>query len=74
MKWLATGWIDRLFETAARLDRVGMTVTRIGLVVVLMWIGGLKAFAYDGYKTALINCGFLANAGLTTDAAVDAMC
>jgi uncharacterized membrane protein YkgB len=26
---------------------VGITVTRIGLVVVLVWIGGLKVFAYE---------------------------
>jgi uncharacterized membrane protein YkgB len=39
--------VNKLFELAARLDRVGITVTRIGLVVVLMWIGGLKVFAYE---------------------------
>jgi uncharacterized membrane protein YkgB len=37
----------KLFEMAARADRVGITVTRIGLVVVLVWIGGLKAFRYE---------------------------
>jgi reactive chlorine resistance protein C len=37
----------KLFELAARLDRVGIAVTRLGLVVVLVWIGGLKAFAYE---------------------------
>jgi uncharacterized membrane protein YkgB len=37
----------KLFELAARLDRVGLTVTRVGLVVVLVWIGGLKVFAYE---------------------------
>ncbi|MBA4018947.1 MAG: hypothetical protein C0483_17400 [Pirellula sp.] len=36
-----------LFEYAARLDRVGITVTRIGLVVVLVWIGSLKIFHYE---------------------------
>ena len=39
--------INKLFGLAARLDRVGITVTRIGLVVVLVWIGGLKVFAYE---------------------------
>jgi uncharacterized membrane protein YkgB len=39
--------INKLFELAARLDRVGVAVTRIGLVVVLVWIGGLKAFRYE---------------------------
>ena len=37
----------KLCELAARLDRVGIVVTRIGLVVVLVWIGGLKVFAYE---------------------------
>jgi reactive chlorine resistance protein C len=37
----------RLFESAARLDQTGIVVTRIGLVVVLVWIGGLKIFHYE---------------------------
>jgi reactive chlorine resistance protein C len=37
----------KLFQLAARLDRVGIIVSRIGLVVVLVWIGGLKVFAYE---------------------------
>jgi uncharacterized membrane protein YkgB len=39
--------INRLVESAAKLDRVGITVTRIGLVVVLVWIGSLKVFHYE---------------------------
>ena len=39
--------INRLFASAARLDRAGIVVTRVGLVVVLVWIGGLKAFRYE---------------------------
>ncbi len=39
--------ITRLFEVAARADRIGLAVTRIGLVVVLMWIGGLKVYQYE---------------------------
>ncbi len=38
---------DKLLGLAARLDRVGVTLTRIGLVVVLVWIGGLKAYRYE---------------------------
>jgi reactive chlorine resistance protein C len=38
---------DALLAFAARLDRVGVTLTRIGLVVVLVWIGGLKAYRYE---------------------------
>jgi reactive chlorine resistance protein C len=36
-----------LFELAARMDRTGVVVTRIGLVVVLVWIGALKMFKYE---------------------------
>ena len=42
-----TNAIIKLFETAARADRVGIIVTRIGLVVVLVWIGSLKIFNYE---------------------------
>ena len=38
---------NQLFEYAADLDKVGVTLTRVGLVVVLVWIGGLKAFKYE---------------------------
>ena len=33
--------ITRIFEIAARADRAAIVVTRIGLIVVLLWIGGL---------------------------------
>jgi uncharacterized membrane protein YkgB len=36
-----------LFELAARADRVGVALTRLGLIVVLLWIGALKAFPYE---------------------------
>ncbi|MES2737048.1 MAG: DUF417 family protein [Verrucomicrobiota bacterium] len=36
-----------LFQLAARSDRLGMTVTRLGLIIVLLWIGGLKVFKYE---------------------------
>lgn len=39
--------ILKLFRLAAKADRVGLTVTRIGLVVVLVWIGGLKVYQYE---------------------------
>ncbi|MBN9522928.1 YkgB family protein [bacterium] len=41
------GAITRLFELAARADRAGLAVTRVGLVVVLVWIGGLKVYHYE---------------------------
>jgi reactive chlorine resistance protein C len=37
----------KLFELASRMDKVGVTTTRVGLIVVLLWTGGLKAFRYE---------------------------
>lgn len=39
--------ITRAFEVAARADRAGLAITRVGLVVVLVWIGGLKVYHYE---------------------------
>lgn len=36
-----------LLESAAKCDRIGIVVARFGLIVVLIWIGGLKAFRYE---------------------------
>lgn len=40
--------IHNFFDLAAQLDGIGKTVTRMGLVVVLVWIGGLKIYQYEG--------------------------
>ncbi len=50
-----------LLELAARTDRAGIVVTRIGLIVVLLWIGGLKAFHYeaDGIVPFVANSPFM---------------
>ena len=40
-------YIRRAFEIMARADRVGIQVTRLGLIVVLLWIGGLKVARYE---------------------------
>lgn len=37
----------QLMEAAANTNRLGIAVTRAGLIVVLLWIGGLKAFKYE---------------------------
>lgn len=37
----------KFFQMAAHSSRAGMIVMRLGLVIVLVWIGGLKAFAYE---------------------------
>src|SRR6266852_6245397 len=39
--------VKRIYEQAARLDRVGMALLRFGLIVVLFWIGGLKFADYE---------------------------
>jgi uncharacterized membrane protein YkgB len=39
--------VRRIYEQAARLDRVGMDLVRLGLIVVLFWIGGLKFTDYE---------------------------
>jgi uncharacterized membrane protein YkgB len=41
------GIIERLYSAAASLDRIGMSLLRLGLVVVLFWIGGLKFADYE---------------------------
>lgn len=38
---------DRFVTLAARADRVGVTMARLGLIVVLLWIGGLKVAPYE---------------------------
>jgi uncharacterized membrane protein YkgB len=56
--------VNWLFESAARLDRVGISVTRVGLVVVLVWIGSLKVFHYeaDGIVPFVANSPFMKSA------------
>lgn len=50
-----------VFELASRMDKVGVAVTRVGLIVVLLWIGGLKAFRYeaDGIVPFVANSPFM---------------
>ena len=37
----------RLYRFASNLDRAGMTALRMGLILVLLWIGGLKFAKYE---------------------------
>ncbi len=39
--------IERTFLLMSRADRLGIAVTRLGLIVVLLWIGGLKVAKYE---------------------------
>jgi uncharacterized membrane protein YkgB len=39
--------IKKLYVEAAKLDRFGMGLLRVGLIVVLLWIGGLKFVPYE---------------------------
>src|SRR5258706_7078935 len=41
------GIIRRIYSNVAALDRVGMSLLRLGLVIVLFWIGGLKFAKYE---------------------------
>lgn len=53
--------LRQFFEIAARADRLGIALTRAGLVIVLLWIGGLKAFRYeaDGIVPFVANSPFM---------------
>src|SRR6188474_1652429 len=53
--------INGLFEQASRLDRVAVHVTRVALIVVLVWIGALKAAPYeaDGIVPFVANSPFM---------------
>jgi reactive chlorine resistance protein C len=46
IKTAKTG-VRSIFEIAARADRAAIVVTGLGLIVVLLGIGGLKAFKYE---------------------------
>jgi uncharacterized membrane protein YkgB len=52
---------DKLIALAARADRLGVAVTRLGLVIVLLWIGGQKAcrFEADGIVPFVANSPFM---------------
>jgi uncharacterized membrane protein YkgB len=39
--------VRKLMELASRMDTAGVMLSRVGLIVVLLWIGGLKAFRYE---------------------------
>ena len=39
--------LNRFLTLAAGSDRIGIALTRAGLIVVLLWIGGLKVFEYE---------------------------
>lgn len=52
--------LDSIMAQAATLDHLGITLTRIGLVIVLVWIGALKAFHYEAEGIA----PFVANSPL----------
>ena len=39
--------MNKFFIYAAGLQNAGIQISRLGLVIVLLWIGGLKAFRYE---------------------------
>ena len=42
-----TSIITRIFTTVSSLDRLGIALLRVGLVIVLLWIGSLKFASYE---------------------------
>jgi uncharacterized membrane protein YkgB len=52
---------NQLIALASRADRLGVAVTRLGLVVVLLWIGGQKVtrFEADGIVPFVANSPFM---------------
>jgi reactive chlorine resistance protein C len=53
--------IRRLYIKAATFDRFGMAMLRLGLAIVLIWIGGLKFASYeaDGIVPLVANSPFM---------------
>jgi uncharacterized membrane protein YkgB len=41
------GWLKRALTAASKLDRIAMAMLRVALVIVLVWIGGLKFVDYE---------------------------
>jgi uncharacterized membrane protein YkgB len=39
--------MNKIFQYAAGLQDTGVHIARLGIVIVLLWIGGLKAFRYE---------------------------
>jgi uncharacterized membrane protein YkgB len=53
--------IFKFFEAMARMDQWGIALTRLGMIVVLVWIGSLKAARYeaDGIVPFVANSPFM---------------
>jgi uncharacterized membrane protein YkgB len=53
--------VNQLGQLASRMDRIGVSVTRMGLIVVLLWIGGQKVtrFEADGIVPFVANSPFM---------------
>jgi uncharacterized membrane protein YkgB len=53
--------VGKLEQLASRMDRLGVGVTRLGLIVVLLWIGGQKItrFEADGIVPFVANSPFM---------------
>lgn len=54
-------YLTRALELAASVDRWAIPMLRLGLIIVLLWIGGLKAFPYeaDGIIPFVANSPFM---------------
>ncbi|WP_103061692.1 DUF417 family protein [Actinomyces qiguomingii] len=56
-----TGLIESFARRVTALDRLGMTLLRVGVIIVFVWIGGLKWFKYeaDGIIPFVANSPFM---------------
>ncbi len=44
---IGQSWLLSVFTAASKLDRIAMAMLRVALVIVLVWIGGLKFVDYE---------------------------
>lgn len=61
MKTRMTMLYDRFLNCAASLDRLGLNFMRVAILIIFVWIGGLKYFAYeaDGIVPFVANSPFM---------------
>lgn len=61
MKTKMTSYYNRFLEIAASSERLGMNLMRIAILIIFVWIGGLKYFAYeaDGIVPFVANSPFM---------------
>lgn len=61
MKTKMSAYFNRFLSIASSLDRLGLNLMRVAILVIFVWIGGLKYFAYeaDGIVPFVANSPFM---------------